>query len=882
MSALHYKTRGNTSPKGKPKVYFCCHPNDFEKYFDAISDEILAQQNCAVWYTTDASRDAELLSDLMQMQLFVVPVTANLLFTDNPAMEHAFSFARENHIPILPILLESGLEASFNQKCGELQYLLRNDPDPTAICYEEKLKNHLRSILIGDDLAEKIRAAFDAYIFLSYRKKDRKHAQELMKLIHQNPFCRDIAIWYDEFLTPGESFQESIKEALLKSDLFVLAVTPNLVNETNYIMTTEYPLARQEGKPILPAELVSTGREVLFASYADLPVPANAHDPKELSDALLAALRHIAIRENDSSAEHNFFIGLAYLTGIDVEVDHSQALSLITSAAEAGLPEAMRKLADMYKMGMGVSKAPETALHWQLRLCQKLKETYSHSGSDDDAHKLLDCLLDLGELQEDLRKYSDALSVYRQHLDIAREKLQQDPENIGFLRVQAFSYTKFGHVQKLFGDISPAFDAHSKALQYAQALAEETGETEDLVQLARCFINQGQFLEDQFRWQEAEQVYSNALDAMRQAKDADALPVRHITCHIYQKLGDMKKARDDIRSAMADYKSACALQEQLVVESGTVTNKINLSVFYNKIAHILYHTGDDCNAVDYYITAYETVSELRETSPSLDVDRQLMVCCAHLSEVNRRRKNYPFAEEFALDALNLSKTMADTVDTTDSHRDLRVSCEALADLYEETGDLSKAFNLRFFELEAGKKVADGTHSPKDLADLSSCYNHLAHLLRRLGRREEALSQYENAYRIRKTLSAQLAPSVILSAIHFSCGCIAEIYLDLGDLQNAKTYYREAVAVCEQLVSAQDTVSHLETLGTSYMELATVTSGSEQLELLRKAQTVYGQLCERKPENQKFQNDFDAICAAIADQEKKLSKQGGFFKKLFRK
>ena len=145
MSALHYKTRGNTSPKGKPKVYFCCHPNDFEKYFDAISDEILAQQNCAVWYTTDASRDAELLSDLMQMQLFVVPVTANLLFTDNPAMEHAFSFARENHIPILPILLESGLEASFNQKCGELQYLLRNDPDPTAICYEEKLKNHLQN-----------------------------------------------------------------------------------------------------------------------------------------------------------------------------------------------------------------------------------------------------------------------------------------------------------------------------------------------------------------------------------------------------------------------------------------------------------------------------------------------------------------------------------------------------------------------------------------------------------------------------------------------------------------------------------------------------------------------------------------------------------------
>ena len=51
-----------------------------------------------------------------------------------------------------------------------------------------------------------------------------------MRLIHKNEFCRDIAIWYDEFLTPGENFNDAIKEALQKSGLFVLTVTPNLVN----------------------------------------------------------------------------------------------------------------------------------------------------------------------------------------------------------------------------------------------------------------------------------------------------------------------------------------------------------------------------------------------------------------------------------------------------------------------------------------------------------------------------------------------------------------------------------------------------------------------------------------------------------------------------
>lgn len=31
-----YKTRGNSSPKNKPKVYFTCHPDDFERFFEKI------------------------------------------------------------------------------------------------------------------------------------------------------------------------------------------------------------------------------------------------------------------------------------------------------------------------------------------------------------------------------------------------------------------------------------------------------------------------------------------------------------------------------------------------------------------------------------------------------------------------------------------------------------------------------------------------------------------------------------------------------------------------------------------------------------------------------------------------------------------------------
>ena len=55
-----------------------------------------------------------------------------------------------------------------------------------------------------------------------------------------------------------------------------------------------------------------------------------------------------AVTENDNEPEHNFLIGLAYLDGIDVEVNRERGIEMITLAAEAGLIEAMEKLFLLY------------------------------------------------------------------------------------------------------------------------------------------------------------------------------------------------------------------------------------------------------------------------------------------------------------------------------------------------------------------------------------------------------------------------------------------------------------------------------------------------------------------------------------------------------
>ena len=120
MKRLKYKTRGQSSPSGKSKIYFSCHPDDFELYFDEISDEILKIQNCAIWYDGNPEQDddSDFYEALEGMNLFVIPITTRFLSEENRAKDREFQFAIDHHIPFLPLMQESGIEDVFNRICG--------------------------------------------------------------------------------------------------------------------------------------------------------------------------------------------------------------------------------------------------------------------------------------------------------------------------------------------------------------------------------------------------------------------------------------------------------------------------------------------------------------------------------------------------------------------------------------------------------------------------------------------------------------------------------------------------------------------------------------------------------------------------------------------
>lgn len=433
MSILSYKTKNNASAYGIPKVYFCCHSKDLNAFFDDIVNEIFSKQNCSVWYHGEDIPEYtnEFFEDLQQMNLFVVPITERFLSKNNPALEVEFRFAVEHHIPILPLMQEGGLDKKFNELCGNIQYLDKRNPDSTCIEYDDKLEKFLASVLVGDELAQKIRDSFVGNIFLSYRKKDRSYAQSLMKLIHKYDFCRDVAIWYDEFLVPGENFNSAIQDALHKSDLFVLTVTPNLVNETNYIMNVEFPMAKEENKPILPCEMAQTNKVLLAEKYKNIPECTSGYDNVGLADALRNHLRGI-ISENKSTPEHLFYIGMAYLNGIDVEVDRERALELITSAAEQDFPNAINQLITMYTNGDGVKSSRGKALYWRKRLLDVTKKIYEQNSCFSTAYNHIRAYYELAnlcyeaDLLEEAIDYSNRLKAFCSaiigKLDCSREE----------------------------------------------------------------------------------------------------------------------------------------------------------------------------------------------------------------------------------------------------------------------------------------------------------------------------------------------------------------------------------------------------------------------------------------------------------------------------
>ena len=424
-----HKVRGDYSPAGLQKVYFSC-ANEDKKLIDIIAEDIWQIVECAVYYHEDIELNTvvdmiDFEQKLSEMKLFIVLITTEYLTTKNVAKEFEFGYAVEHHIPIIPISMELGLEALFSTKMNEvcpgyggIQLLKYQLTDRSELSYQEKLTRDIKSILFDTEDVDRIKNAFTSRIFLSYRKKDRVQAQQLMNIIHSIPSLQRTAIWYDEYISAGEAWNNQIQDALDNSNLFLLLVTPSIVEPDNYVIREEYPAAKSKKMTIVPAQKDSQNftaetEKKLREYFPGIQTLVDGND----ASALELALAEIA-DASASTPETDYLIGLAFFNGIHVEKNTDKATSLIIATAKKGFPEAISKVADMYWNGDGLERNYEQSIHYRKKMVSVYESKCSRKECNLD--DIFEYINSLERLTKDLYELGTYREVYYYGLEFLK------------------------------------------------------------------------------------------------------------------------------------------------------------------------------------------------------------------------------------------------------------------------------------------------------------------------------------------------------------------------------------------------------------------------------------------------------------------------------
>ena len=768
MTELNVRTKGGASPKDKPRVYFTCHPADLERGLEKLCEDLFTAADCAVYYTPDMGDrlpEETRETDLERMTLFVIPVSLKLLLEPSRAMDEDFPFAREKNIPVLPVMLEGGLDPIYGRadRFGPLQYLDPEARDDTAVPYAEKLKKHLDSLFIDPETTKRVRNAFDDTVFLSYRKKDRRKANALMRLIHADPLCRDVAVWFDEYLTPGESFSASIRKAMERSRYFALLVTPSLLEknekgEPNYVRATEYPAARDAGMPLLPAELPEgnedlTDREALARDFPGLPAP---HDLRRGSERerFLSPLRALSREDGRDDPEHLFLMGLAYLEGIDVEVDREHGLALLTAAGEAENLEAMKKLCTMYFMGQGVPLDWRQAAFWAEK---EVEYTLRDLGEEHPEH--LNALQSLAAVYRELGDYPRALELSQRAYDLlCKVKGEEEPWTLAALTALASNHMASGDGPRALELQERAYDLLCKVKG-----EEEPWTLAALINLAMAHEKLGQY---QKALELSQRAYDQSCQLLGEENPATLKALNNLA-GIHLRLGDHRRALELQERA---YERSCRAQGE--EHPDTLRALSNLAETHEQM-------GNHREALELRERVYElSAGVLGEEHPFT------LTALNSLGESLITLGDYPNARAVLEQAVALQEELLG-----EEHPETLASKANLGYAFSQLGELQEARELE--ERVCALRLRDlGEEHPDTLMAL----NNLAATCMKQGEYPRARELLEKCYPLRCKVLGEKHRYTLASL-----GNLATLYYEMGELEAALPRMERVYALeCEVL------------------------------------------------------------------------------------
>ena len=242
-------------------VFVSAHPTDRYEFLSPVIDAIEASGECVAVYNPAPRDEGDTIPE--GTELFVIIASVKYFTWKNSGYLSEYAAAKREGVPVLPIMIEgtSNTVDLINMRLGKLQYIDASENFGFAM-------DTLRAYLNATE--REVDRSLPS-VFISYRKADKPALYELVRIIGNSPSYSKINLWYDEIIAPGENYSAAIMRELKGCDLFILLVTPNVLERGNYVHRIEYKTARELGKRIIAVEAEHTDRQALLEMYDGLP-----------------------------------------------------------------------------------------------------------------------------------------------------------------------------------------------------------------------------------------------------------------------------------------------------------------------------------------------------------------------------------------------------------------------------------------------------------------------------------------------------------------------------------------------------------------------------------------------------------------------------------
>lgn len=245
---------------GKRKIFISAHPADRYEYLGVIADAINETGSCEAVYNPVPNDKGPFLPEGTDTVVVIASLKYFVWANSGYASEY-FAAIREG-VKIIPFLIESTQNVIdlVNMRCGKLQYIDATVDLGFAL---DTLRAHLTT-------EERVVDESLPSVFISYRRADRELLHTLVGSLKESPAYKNVNIWYDEVIAPGENYSSSIMRQLRNCNLFILLVTPNILEPSNYVWRVEYKTAKDMRKRIFAIEGAKTDKQSLARMYGNL------------------------------------------------------------------------------------------------------------------------------------------------------------------------------------------------------------------------------------------------------------------------------------------------------------------------------------------------------------------------------------------------------------------------------------------------------------------------------------------------------------------------------------------------------------------------------------------------------------------------------------